>query len=205
MSHLHYICKTFYINLAKRTDRRLLIENELNNYGIDYERFEAIETPTLGLLGCCISHLMVLQIAKERNYKNVLILEDDFTFLVSKEEFKEQLYQLSITNINYDVCMLAYNIIQFKEFMNNELVNKVIEAQTASGYIVNYHYYDKLINLFKFTIPLLFTTRQHWNYANDQIWKTLQPIDNWIYFKQRIGKQRPGYSDNCDVYCDNEC
>jgi GR25 family glycosyltransferase involved in LPS biosynthesis len=202
---MNNICKTFYINLAKRRDRRELIEEELNKYKLNWERFEAIETPTLGLLGCCMSHLMVLQIARERNYENILILEDDFTFLVSHEEFATQLHDFFSLNINYDVCMLAYNIIQFEEIASVDVVNKVIVAQTASGYIVNRHYYDILINLFKKAIPLLFTTREHWNYANDQIWKTLQPQDNWFYFKTRIGKQRPGYSDNCDKYCDNEC
>jgi len=202
---MNNICKTFYINLSKRIDRKELIEEELTKYAIDWERFDAIETPTLGLLGCCMSHLMVLQIAKERNYKNVLILEDDFTFLISKEELELLLKDFFSFNINYDVCMLAYNILQYEEIPNISIVNKVISAQTASGYIVNYHYYDTLINLFKQAIPLLFTTREHWNYANDQIWKTLQKKDNWVYFKTRIGKQRPGYSDNCDTFCDNGC
>jgi GR25 family glycosyltransferase involved in LPS biosynthesis len=196
------ICKTIYINLKKRTDRREFIENELNRYQLDWERFEAIETPTSGILGCCISHLMVLQIAKERNYENILILEDDFTFLVSKEELDSYLKEFFMLKLNYDVCMLSYNVQQYSEIPGINIVNKVVEAQTASGYIVNKHYYDKLINILKFTIPLLYQTKQHWLYANDQIWKSLQLTDNWVYFKQRIGKQRFGYSDNSESYCE---
>jgi len=207
---LHYqqmnnICKTIYINLAKRCDRKELIEKELNEYKLNWERFEAIETPTLGLLGCCISHLMVLQIALERNYDYVLILEDDFTFLVSQEELEKQLHDFFSLNMKFDVCMLSYNMIRSEEITGVNIVNKVIEAQTASGYIVSHHYYDTLINILKQSIPLLFTTREHWNYANDQIWKILQRKDNWVYFRTRIGKQRAGYSDNSNSWCDYTC
>ena len=33
----------FYINLNRRTDRKEEIEKELDNFGLTYERFEAIE------------------------------------------------------------------------------------------------------------------------------------------------------------------
>ena len=49
-------------------------------------------------------------------------------------------------------------------------------------------------------MPLLESTRQHWIYCNDQIWKRFQETDNWYYFTTRIGKQRAGYSDNGGCY-----
>jgi GR25 family glycosyltransferase involved in LPS biosynthesis len=202
------ICKTFCINLGRRSDRREIIEKEMTEYGLNWEIYEAIDTPTFGSLGCCISHLTVLQIAKERNYDNVLILEDDFTFVVPKEELNKQLshiFQETNEKNTFDVCMLAYNLIRYHPCDNNSIANKIIEAQTASGYIVQKHYYDTLINLFKSAIPLLFVTREHWKYTIDQIWKPLQLKDNWIYFTKRIGKQKPGYSDNCERYCEYEC
>ena len=85
------ISKIIYINLNKRTDRREQIEKELNDFNLPFERFEAIETHGFGTVGCGKSHLNVLKIARDRNYENILILEDDFTFLVSKEEFENQL------------------------------------------------------------------------------------------------------------------
>ena len=77
----------FYINLEERVDRKNLIEIELNKFDLKYERFPAIKDE-MGIYGCGLSHLSVLKLAKERGYKNVLIFEDDFTFLVSKEEFE---------------------------------------------------------------------------------------------------------------------
>ena len=81
----------FYINMEKRKDRRSEIESELNNFNLPFERFEGIETKGFGTLGCGKSHLAVLKIAKERGYKNILILEDDFMFMVTKECFEELL------------------------------------------------------------------------------------------------------------------
>ena len=57
------------------------------------------------------------------------------------------------------------------------------------------NYFEKLINLYEWALPLLNSTKCHWIYANDQIWKDYQKQDNWYYFKIRIGKQRPSYSD----------
>jgi GR25 family glycosyltransferase involved in LPS biosynthesis len=65
----HNIDKIFYINLEKRKDRREEIEKELNTFGLYYERFEAIETPGFGILGCGLSHLSVLKIAKTKVIK----------------------------------------------------------------------------------------------------------------------------------------
>ena len=198
------ISKIIYINLNKRTDRREQIEKELNDFNLPFERFEAIENPGFGTVGCGKSHLNVLKIARDRNYENILILEDDFTFLVSKEEFENQLTNFFNLNIEYDVCMLSYNLIRHESTSYNFIV-KALEVQTASGYIVNKKYYSKLIDLYEVAMPLLEQTRQHWIYANDAVWKQYQEKDNWYCFSKRIGRQRPGYSDNGQSYCDNNC
>jgi len=196
-----YIDKIIYINLNKRTDRRQEIENELNQYGLPYERFEAISTPDFGIYGCGLSHLKVLEMAKERHYKNILILEDDFEFLVSKDELEENLKKFFESNIEYDVCMLSYNLHEHLN-IENGVVNKALFAQTASGYIVHSNYYNKLIELYKWCLPLLIQTKKHWLYANDIVWKDYQKKDNWYYFKTRIGKQRKSFSDNAKKLCD---
>lgn len=195
------IDKIVYINMEKRKDRRSEIESELNNFNLPFERFEGIETKGFGTLGCGKSHLAVLKIAKERGYKNILILEDDFMFMVTKECFEELLTNFFNSNINYDVCMISYNLRKY-ETTDYNFMHKVLEAQTASGYIVHKNYYDKLINLYEYAMPLLEQTKQHWNYANDQIWKTIQANDNWYCFIKRIGKQRPSYSDNSESFAD---
>jgi len=203
----HNIDKIIYINLQKRPDRRNEIETELTNFGLVGERFEAINVDDFGIVGCMKSHLSVLKLAKLNGYKNILILEDDFMFTVSKESFESSLSLFFEFKPTFDVCMLSYGLPKCEE-TEEASIRKVLTAQTASGYIVNKNYYDKLIELYEWASPLLEQTRQHWIYANDQIWKQLQEKDNWYLFTERIGKQRPGYS-NCDygtsVFVDYGC
>ena len=214
-----YIDKVFYINLEHRTDRKHEIEDELNNYNIPYERFNAFATPDFGIVGCTKSHLEVLKEARDRKYKNILIFEDDFKFIVSRKEFEKNIKLLFETkvnndindinenniNIQFDICMLSYNLINGEICNPVPFLTKVLEVQTASGYIVNESIYNRLIELYEYALPLLESTRQHWIYANDQIWKTLQPNSNWYCFTERIGIQRPSYSDNSKTLCNLGC
>ena len=79
----------------------------------------------------------------------------------------------------------------------------MINAQTASGYIVNESMYDRLIALYETNIPLLEQSKKHWIYANDQIWKQLQGSNSeWFATTVRIGKQRASYSDNAQSFQD---
>jgi GR25 family glycosyltransferase involved in LPS biosynthesis len=189
----------FYINLAKRTDRRCQIEDELARMGLTAERFEGIlKSP--GIVGCGYSHLAVLKEARDRGLKNVLIFEDDFELLVDKETFFGELERFFQRGIPYDVVMLSYNIE--KSVAIDDLIMKVDAATTASGYIVNSAFYDTLIELYETNLPLLESTGHHWLYANDQIWKQLQPSAQWFAFTKRLGRQRGSYSDNSCQFMD---
>ena len=187
----------FYINLDKRVDRKELFEAELVKYGLTAERFAGIYCPgPMSTVGCGKSHLQVLELAKLRKYKNVLIFEDDFYFTEPKQVVEDCLQKLFTTKPNFDVCFLAQNLFSGTVDTEDPLFTRVAYSATASGYIVNAHYYDKLIELYKYAMPKLEETMMHWIYANDQIWKSLQETDNWYCFTKRLGKQRDGYSDN---------
>jgi len=149
-----------------------------------------------------MSHLEVLKLAKERKYEQVLILEDDFYFIITQEEFEHELEQFFQANIPYNVMMISYNI-QRSEPTTYPFIQKVIEAQTASGYIVHNSFYETLINLYEGAIQPLRATNQHWIYANDAIWKRVQPTSNWYALTTRCGKQRDGYSDNAESFVSN--
>jgi len=200
-----YVDKVIYVNLESRTDRKEEIENELNSFNIEYERFNAISRPDYGIIGCTQSHLEIIKMAKAKNYKNILILEDDFTFTVSKDTFEEQIDLLFNSTITFDICMISYNLIKFKKNNENTFLHNVLEAQTTSGYIINESMYDIMIDLYNWALPLLDTTRHHWIYSLDQIWKLLQPITNWYCFSVRLGKQRMSYSDLDKTITNYDC
>jgi GR25 family glycosyltransferase involved in LPS biosynthesis len=196
----HHIDKIYYINLDKRLDRKCEIELELDRMGLHAERYAAIYTPHSGIVGCGYSHLNVLKMARDLGVRNVLILEDDFEFVVEKDIFERELSQFFESEIEYDVLMISYIVQKGEEVEGYPFIRKVIDGQTASGYIVNRHYLDTLIRLYEWAIPLLEQTNEHWKYANDLVWKRLQPNDNWYYTTNKLGKQRSGYSDNKMCY-----
>ena len=162
---------------------------------IKYERFNAISNPDFGIVGCTQSHLEIFKMAKEKGYKNILIFEDDFKFIVSKDIFEEQINLLYNSQVNFDICMLGYRLIKSSPCHDFPFLQKAIDVDTTSCYIINESMYDNLIDLYSWTLPLLIDTRRHWIYSLDQIWKILQPISKWYCFNTRIGIQRPSYSD----------
>ena len=91
----------YYINLEERKDRKELVENELNELGWEYERFNAIKT-TNGRVGCSMSHLKLIQLAKEKNLDYIVIVEDDIQFM-RKTWYNEKIK--NILNNNFDVFL----------------------------------------------------------------------------------------------------
>jgi len=196
----------FYINLDKRKDRKSLLEQEMKKMDWNAERYSGIySSPPRGIVGCGKSHLNVLKIAKERLYKNVLILEDDFTLIESKKIVEQELQKLFDLRPDFDVCFLSYNLKKGKIEEDFPFLTRVFNSSTASAYIVKNHYYDKLIKLYEDAIPKLEATMEHWKYANDQVWISLQEKDHWYCFTKRFGKQRDGYSDNADKIVKYDC
>ena len=183
--------KIIYINLDNRTDRREEIESELDEKGLDYERFSAIKDDR-GAIGCCKSHLAVLKKARDHGYQNILVLEDDFQFLVDKPEFEKQLKMLF--DVHFDVCLLSYNT-NYLQDSPYPFLCKITDAQTTSGYLVQSHYYDTLISQWEHGLKMFQETGNEQLYTCDQSWKTLQERDIWYCFKERIGIQRDSYSD----------
>lgn len=193
------IDRIFVINLEHRKDRLAEFYIQMEKTKIDLskvERFNAFYKPfNDGALGCTMSHLEILKIAKERKYKNVLIFEDDFEFLVTAEDFEQKMRDFFTLQLDWNVLMLSYLLQHSKPF--NLLLGITNEAQTTSGYLVNGEYFDTLINCLEINSKLLLRTKQHWFYTIDQAWKSLQKEDNkWFYFTERCGKQRASLNEH---------
>lgn len=196
------IAKTIYINLDRRTDRRAEMEEELAKIELSGERFPAIERKP-GALGCGLSHLAILRRAKEEGWPNVLILEDDFTFLINRATFDQELKAVFDPKIPYDVIMLAYGSNYASPFTIT--LSRVTNAQTTSGYLVHNRFYDTLIHIWSNATTKMEATGDEHTWALDQIWKPLQPKANWFCFNRRIGMQRPGFSDIVGSFVTYNC
>lgn len=191
-----YIDKIFLINLDKRKDRLEDFMREYKRLNLDLsklERFSAIYRPDNPCIGCTLSHLEVIKISKERGYKNVIIFEDDFDFLVDYDTFNNRLLEFFSFNIDFKVVMLAYSCVDNPVKLNH-LISTTNDSSNAAGYLVNSSVYDELIFWLSYGSEMLEKTGEHWNYINDQIWKKIQG-DKWFIFNDRLGKQRDSYSD----------
>jgi GR25 family glycosyltransferase involved in LPS biosynthesis len=185
----------FYINLEHRVDRKLHVEEELTKIGLQgYTRFNAIKMEN-GALGCSMSHLKCLQVAKENGLPHVLIVEDDILFL-EKDVFIKQINNFFKNHVDdWDTLLISGNNIPPYERLDDTCV-KVTTCQTTTGYLVKSHYYDKLIQNIKMGIVYLTRRPQHDHlYAIDKFWFTLQRADNWLLLTPLTVVQREDYSD----------
>jgi GR25 family glycosyltransferase involved in LPS biosynthesis len=187
---------TLFINLKERIDRLEHINKELPKIGIsNAERFNACKV-TNGAIGCTISHIKCLTIAKERNYPYVLICEDDIEFL-NPTIFKESLTKfLNSTYFNtFDVLMLAGNVAPPYE-KKDEFCIRVYNCLTTTGYLVKQHYYDILINNYKTGLDnLIKNPNNKRQFAIDVYWNSLQQKDNWYLILPLTVVQMESYSD----------
>jgi GR25 family glycosyltransferase involved in LPS biosynthesis len=188
-----------YINLDERTDRKRKVENELLSIGFaceNIERFPACKLAN-GAIGCSMSHLKCLKMAKERGWDYVVIVEDDIQFL-NPELFRNQfLHFLEKENREFDVVLLAgNNVPPYEKLEGDDSCIKVGSCQTTTGYMVKKHYYDTLIENIKEGMgKLLKNPENHREYAIDKYWFSLQKRDNWYLIVPLSVTQRPNYSN----------
>ena len=193
MNSFQDIKHVFYINLESRPDRKRHVENELSKLGLKGNRFNAIKLKN-GAIGCSMSHLKILENAQNADLDHVVIVEDDITFL-QPDLFKRQLDCFLKNNKSFDVVLIAGNNLPPFKVINNTCV-KVSKCQTTTGYLVNKHYYNTLIqNIRDGIAKLLKEPEKHVLYAIDKYWFHLQERDNWFLITPLTVIQRADYSD----------
>lgn len=205
-----------YINLDRRTDRREHVANELPKINLNpqaIQRFPAICLPKKSgsaAIGCSMSHLKCLEMAKKYNWPHVLIVEDDITFtdpnlfMANFQQFMEKYNSNPTLQPQFDVLLIAGNNIPPYE-QTDPFCVKVQHCQTTTGYLVNQHYYDTLINNIKTGVQNLLKdpevrigqqyTQYQLLYSIDKWWFQLQAVDNWYLLVPLTVTQRSDYSD----------
>lgn len=190
--------QTFFINLSERPDRLSHVTQELAKMEIEGERVNAIKMSN-GAIGCSLSHIKCLELAKEKNFPFVFICEDDITFL-NPQELKEKLIKFgSFPQLVdcFDVLIIGGNNLPPYTLIDDFCI-KITNCQTTTGYIVNKHYYDTLINNFKKSTELFIknnTKESKKQYAIDIYWKKLQICGNWFMVYPPSVTQYQNYSN----------
>ena len=195
--------KIYCINLDNRKDRWGEANAEFQKHGLEVERFSAVNGedakdkpvyhPALakrpGLVGCNLSHGKILRKAKEENFKNVLVLEDDIIF---DDNLNERFFRLiSQLPEDWEMFYLSGNNIGKNKNVNNTLqyIDKNIARTTHTlathAYAAKAHLFDKLIEgVEKLDLPLdMFYCRK------------IQKNHKCYIARPHLGWQRAGHSD----------
>lgn len=184
---------TFYINLAARTDRLAHVQGELAKMGITGQRMNAIKMK-IGAIGCTMSHIRCLELAKIRNLPQVFICEDDITFL-HPQLLHANVKKFEQSGIPWDVLIIGGNncppFVQVSDYCI-----RVSNNQTTTGYIVKQHYYDTLIHNFRESVSkLMREPEKRRQYSLDIYWKSLQHTGMWFMIIPPTVIQYEDFSD----------
>ncbi len=141
------IDKVVYINLKQRVDRKEHIKKQLKLLNVPSEkifRFEA-RKHLLGHIGCAQSHLAVLDLALERGWGNILVLEDDMCFNHTAETYEALNFTFNtLKTLNWDATLLSANYYRVIPFKSTQQLVKPLQALCTCAYVVNANYLSQL-------------------------------------------------------------
>ena len=150
----------YIINLVRRTERKNEMIAQLEKQNItQYEFIDAYDGQnnntieeynkikennslivTSGHYACLLSHIKAIKKAKENNYNNIMILEDDILFC---DNFFSIINSIKIPC--YDMIYLGGIIDKKKLFLNNW--SQTTKIMGAYAYILNISIYDTILDL----------------------------------------------------------
>jgi hypothetical protein len=185
-----------FINLDQRTDRLEHLNQQLEEWeGLPKDRVVRISAIPEGGVGCLKSHILALQHAKQKQWSNVLILEDDFTLAESPSVINAKLMDFWQKHHHEFGWVQLVSLLNHSEPLEGEPVHKVINASNAAGYWVHARCYDALIDVLQKAVEPLASTGKHWLYINDVVWNSLRTTFPTYAFVPRLGYQYANYSN----------
>jgi len=181
----NFIDKVVYINLERSTERNEHMKEFVKPFGDKVIRFNAIDMPTRGHLGCTCSHIAVLEMAIQNKWKNVLILEDDIEWNHSKIGYDN--LQTILTK-NWDVILFGGC------YVNVDLnTYKISQSCSTASYLVKSEYFETLLK--NYNEGKVFLERKYTNrFFIDSHWWRLMKKDNWYIIFPNLMYQMNSFS-----------
>lgn len=149
----NYVDNVYLINMDKDTDRLEKVKKECDKVDIKFERFPKVKVSDVSqnildkYISEGFSHLFVWQDAIKKNYKNILVLEDDVYFT---DDFNEYLQNvMEELPDDYDILYLGNCelLCQKTKHCNLNYIYKPILPCALHGYIVSNKGLKKLVKL----------------------------------------------------------
>jgi GR25 family glycosyltransferase involved in LPS biosynthesis len=164
--------QVYCLSLARRQDRRDLVSKNLQNAGIEFKFFDAVDGQTIevdrsklnnpnewmmqcgnGTFAIILSFARILEHAKENGFSNVMICEDDVVF---RESFLDRADKfLNDVPDDWDVLYFGGNHVDHYPHKITEHLSKCVSTRTTHSMVFRDTCYDKVINeILKFNDPL---------------------------------------------------
>tara|TARA_R110002074_G_scaffold55547_2_gene137715 strand:- start:9194 stop:9883 length:690 start_codon:yes stop_codon:yes gene_type:complete len=207
----NYFDKIICINLDRRSDRWMEVQQQFKKAGISVERYSAIdgnpmswnhvrnkanplETEDIkfrGVAGCMASHVNIWKMAKEKGWKNVLIVEDDCDFVHEvQERFTERINQVPL---NWDLLYLGgIHETRGGLYIPDKISQHIVKAKrmiTTTCYAIKDTCYDLAINTVLADEPWFHTA------VDGYLGAYVQSECNTYAFQPPLAWQRASFSD----------
>lgn len=197
---MNLLQNTLFINLESREDRKFHVVHQLKQLGVENpQRFNAVKTAS-GAVGCSLSHIKCIELAKKNEWDYVAVIEDDFK-CVNPEIFRSSLkkFQEKSENdgIQWDVLLLGgNNVPPYTVPAGVDYCVQITNVQSTVGYIVKKSFYDTMIaNYREGVAQLMKNPTNKRQFAIDMYWKTLQSSGRWFMLTPLTITQCESYSD----------
>jgi GR25 family glycosyltransferase involved in LPS biosynthesis len=132
----------YVINLEERKDRWEEIQKNFKNFNLI--RVEAIKRKN-GARGCFLSHIKCLKIAKEKNLKNIIVIEDDCKPV---EDFYKRLLTIKKyldENNSWSIYLGGTNRVFLSDIQNNFIFDNEKFVEVDKGFMFHFICYNNTI------------------------------------------------------------
>ena len=145
-----FIDKIYCLYLEEFSERKEKALKHFQDMNLNVEMFQGTYYPQNGVFGCKMGHLDIIQEAKNNNYDNILILEDDVLF--------EDNFPINI-NIPLDFGLFYLAYYDYENFyirendsdtyMKDSKYNllRMFYTRSTISYIVNKKTFDTILNI----------------------------------------------------------
>jgi glycosyl transferase family 25 len=181
--------QAFCINLDRRPDRWKASKKQFDKIGLQVERVSAIdgfEEPAAsirpGEVGCLKSHLSVFEMARERNLKSFLMLEDDVEFI---DDFHNKFNEIESQIPAYEMLYFGSNPHSGERHEISPNLNRITYTFSAHCVIFKESCYDDIIS----------TLRGPMLHAVDVVYGRHQVVHTAYSIKPALAWQRKDFSD----------
>jgi GR25 family glycosyltransferase involved in LPS biosynthesis len=179
-----YFDRVVVINLDRRPDRMEILGPQLDELGIQYERFSAIDGKERGISPVLAGKLSHVEVLKGQNGQKVLILEDDANFV---DDFNEKFSEVMQTlPEDWDIFYLGALVDKHTgklERVNDHWHRQVVSTGTQA-YCVN----PSKVNYF-------IEKQLEWDGFVDVCYRVLASETNAYITQPNLVTQFPSYSD----------